>query len=743
MAEPALKQAYDIVWESQSRNSQDSMPLGGYDVGCNVWVEDDQLCLYVSQTGAFDENGTMLKAGRFRMVLDQPELFRQNFRQQFHLYDGYISVQAGSEKDSVRFLLWADTKTSLVNIQYTSDKAHALKVFYDTWRYKPRDVPNSYERHQCRDYDYDYPGTVTTYPDVVEPAEHSVLFYHANREDALVTQKALAQQGLESIKEVIPDEQRGLVMGGILASDALAYVGCRPGSWCGIDQMEYEMRSDAVTALTLSITLHTGQYGRISCWKEDLVKKQKTQSSHDAVKKWWHDYFDRSYIVPDPKHTRDNFFEIGRNYQLFRYMLGCNYAGKFPTKFNGGLFTADNNFGYTADFRAWSGTIFTSQNQRLVYWPMLKTGDFQAMRPQFEFFRRITEVGKARVQHYWHHPGACFYEQGSITGLCSCSEYSWHRREGIDPGLEDNAYVKLHFSSALEFACMMLEYARYTGESIDEYLDFILSVVRFYFAHYPMDENGKLYIFPSTALESFKGKDPQSVDEEEYGCVNPMDVVAGLRCVLEQLISYLPDGAALEQCKNWLSVCPELPVAQYQGKTVFAPAESYEALQNCELPQLYRVYPYSPNGLSEDEKEIGRNTYHQKRAHPDQDLGYSWHQNGIFAARLSLTEEAIRYLHEKFDDAPRRFPAFWGPGHDYTPDHNHGGSGMIGLQEMLLQCEGDKLHLFPAWDCGIDVHFKLFAPEQTVVECTLEAGKVVQLSVDPPERQKDVVVHLA
>ncbi len=38
---------------------------------------------------------------------------------------------------------------------------------------------------------------------------------------------------------------------------------------------------------------------------------------------------------------------------------------------------------------------------------------------------------------------------------------------------------------------------------------------------------------------------------------------------------------------------------------------------------------------------------------------------------------------------------FWGPGYDWTPDHNWGGSGMIGLQEMLLQTNGNLILLFP------------------------------------------------
>ena len=46
--------AYNIVWDSQSENSKGSMPLGGGDVGCNVWVENGDLMLYLSKSGTFD-----------------------------------------------------------------------------------------------------------------------------------------------------------------------------------------------------------------------------------------------------------------------------------------------------------------------------------------------------------------------------------------------------------------------------------------------------------------------------------------------------------------------------------------------------------------------------------------------------------------------------------------------------------------------------------------------------------------
>ncbi len=77
------------------------------------------------------------------------------------------------------------------------------------------------------------------------------------------------------------------------------------------------------------------------------------------------------------------------------------------------------------------------------------------------------------------------------------------------------------------------------------------------------------------------------------------------------------------------------------------------------------------------------------------------------------------------------------------PDHNWGGSAMVGLQEMLLAPDpapSGKLYLLPAWPEAWDVRFKLHAPQNTTIECELRAGKIVKLEVTPASRRKDVEI---
>ena len=102
-------------------------------------------------------------------------------------------------------------------------------------------------------------------------------------------------------------------------------------------------------------------------------------------------------------------------------------------------------------------------------------------------------------------------------------------------------------------------------------------------------------------------------------------------------------------------------------------------------------------GIGRPDLEVAVNTWKYGTDVPNQKNYISWHQDAIFCARLGLTEEAAEITVKKLQDSERRFPTFWGPGHDWVPDHNWKKSGMIGLQEMLLQTVDDKIYLFPAW----------------------------------------------
>lgn len=94
---------YNITWEQPSLNASESMPLGGGDIGCNVWVESGDILFYMQKSGSFSENGEYLKLGRVRLRLTpNPFAGVTGFQQSLRLEDGSILISAGEEgKESV------------------------------------------------------------------------------------------------------------------------------------------------------------------------------------------------------------------------------------------------------------------------------------------------------------------------------------------------------------------------------------------------------------------------------------------------------------------------------------------------------------------------------------------------------------------------------------------------------------------------------------------------------------------
>jgi len=398
---------------------------------------------------------------------------------------------------------------------------------------------------------------------------------------------------------------------------------------------------------------------------------------------------------------------------------------------------------YTPDFRNWGGGLMTAQNQRLVYWPMLKNGDFEMMKPQFDFYMRSLHNAELRSKVYWNHPGAAFTEQLENFGLPNSAEYTWKRPADFDKGVEYNAWLEYTWDTVMEFCLMMMETERYTGKDIHQYIPFIESCLTFFDEHYQylaahrgakaLDGNGHLVLYPGSAAETFKM------------AYNANSTIGALQTVTKRLLELPETYLTKDERTKWQAFARRIPPVTFRevnGHEVLSPAQSWERINNEENMQFYTVFPWGIYGLNKPGLDVALNTWKYDTLAIKFRSGKGWKQDNIFAARIGLTNEAADLTTFKLKDSGRRFPAFWGPGFDWTPDHNWGGSGMIGLQEMLMQVDDRKVYLFPSWPKDWDVHFKLYAPYNTTVEGVMKDGKVVSMTVLPAERMKDVVMML-
>lgn len=747
-SQPVFGDSYNIVWNTQSQNSSESMPCGGGDIGMNVWVEKGDLLVYFSRSGTFDENNTMLKLGRLRLQMDQP-IDSVDFMQVLRLPEGRVQVQAGLGDNYVEVLIWADVFKPVIHIDTYSSKARKLQVSYESWRHEDRTLRKN--ESFGNSYKWAPPKGLQMKADQIEARGGKVFFRHQNPAQTIFD-VTVAQQGMESLKDSLDNPLAGLTFGGMLYGRGFCFKDTLSGQYQQSPYKSWQLQSCRKRRHhRLHVALHTQQYDTSlsdkqieKSWKRSLRKlKSSVKEKADEEKNlaWWLDFWNRSYICINPYtpvHQMDSAayeaWKVGRNYQLFRYQLACNAYGTYPTKFNGGLFTFDPGFvndkrAFSPDFRNWGGGTFTAQNQRLVYFPMLKSGDVDMMRPQFDYYKNLLNNTEWRSRHYWHHGGACFTEQMENFGLPNPSEYSWKRPEGFDPGMEYNKWLEYQWDTVLEFCFMILEAKRYAGIDVEAYYPLIESSLRFFEEHYEylalqrgepvLDENGKMNFYPGSACETYKM------------AKNASSTLAALHVLSE---AFAKENISEEAKAHWQAFkakLPALPVRTQKGKEMLAPAESWERINNTEAPQLYAVWPWRMYRMDSPAADKNRavNTYLYDEDVQQFRTYVGWKQYNIFAACLGLTDDAKHLTLLKFQDSQHRFPSFWGPGFDWTPDHNWGGSAMIGLQEMLLQEKFDgSLAICPSWPKDWDVHFKLHAPGQTVVEAQWYQGQLQSIT---------------
>ena len=737
-------QPEDYEWNSPSSNSSESMPCGGGDIGMNVWVEQGDILFYLSRSGSFDENNTLLKAGRFRVSLS-PGLDMEHFRQILHLADGYVEITDGQ----LSVQLWADVWKPVVHVDVSSPRVkQSMAVTYENWRMQDHEMT----KRECFQSSYKFaaPKGLKTFADKVVTTDKGITFLHQNGEETIFD-ATLTQQGMDVVKDRLYNPLKNLISGGKIQLRDMVLMDSIHGRYASADYdgwmyvTKFPKRTLHLQVIMANVQGSEKDFSDAIAATE---KKIRREADREASRKWWNEFWQRSYIhASNQKTTVPGDSPTGsatpaaliRNYNLFRYMLGCNALGQWPTKFNGGLFTFDpeyvneaDEYRLSPDFRNWGGGVHTAQNQRLVYWPMLKNGDYDALKAQIDFYLRIYKNAEERSRLYWGHEGACLTEQIENYGLPCYPEYGMNRPAGFDPGLEHNAWLEYEWDTCLEFCMMALESERYQNtvqrstflatphsqrENV-QCLDFVRSCLRFFDEHYQylasrrgakfLDSNGKLVLYPGSGGETYKM------------AYNSTSTIAALRTV-----------AAAVGDTALLSRLPDITIKN----GMIAPALHYERVQNTEPTQLYLVFPWRMYGVGRPDLDIARNTYLndslalQFRSH------VGWKQDAIWAACLGLTDEAQRLVTLKMQDGPFRFPAFWGPGFDWAPDHNWGGSGMIAMQEMLLQEVGDTLYLFPAWPRDWDVRFKLHASRGTVVEAEMRKGKVINVHVTPKGRK--------
>lgn len=738
-AENRFVLANDVTWTELGHDENDSMPIGNGDLAANVWTEQNgDLVLLVAKSDAWAELGKLDKLGRVRIQLTpNPFAGATDFKQVLRLEDGRMEIASGANAVTV----WIDANRPVIHVEAKLEHPATLQAKLELWRTKshPYDEPSPDKGGLFDMGNHSVPLNFEA--DTVMPASASrVTWYHFN--SSSIYPLVLEQEHLQSLSHKYPDPLLHRCFGATLIG---------PGLVAGDDHTLKSAAPERTLRLDL-IGLTEAGTSSPEAWKSEidsLVKKVDAVSidtARAAHQQWWREFWNRSWLHVS---GTEDAAKVSQGFIMQRYMLAASSRGAFPAKFNGGLFTVGHdmpanvestNKDHNPDFRAW-GSSYWNQNNRLLYWPLIQTGDFDLLKPWFDLYVNALPIEKDRTQTYFHHAGAAFVETGYFWGLPNLNDFGWD-----NPTHElRSEWMRYHIQGTLEVIAQMLdEYdiAQDADLARKDIVPFADAIVTYYNVHWPRGEDGKIRIAPAQSLETY-----------QRAAVNPTPDIAGLKSVLPRLLNLPAEWTSPEQRSTWKKVLSDLPAIP-MGKTAngklppfgngdpggtptILPAESYGKTSNAENPELYTVFPYRIYGVGKPDLSLAQNTFAARRFPFD----HCWGQDGPQSALLGLTAVAKKAAIDEFTDyGDERFLWFWKAGGDWIPDLDDGGTGMITLESMLMETDGKRIELLPAWPSDWTADFKLHAPYRTTVEGHVENGKITSLKVTPQSRSKDVEI---
>jgi hypothetical protein len=748
---------YNIVWGSPSKDASGVMPLGNGDVAAGVYaIENGDLYLLLAKNDALTYQGDLFKTGRVRIALD-PNPFRAGkpFRQTLDLASGSIRIEA----DGVTLRIWADANRPVYHVEIQSPRAVSVVARPEFWT----------RFDGCDSNCLHAPGQPANISQSGKPTQDvrleraGKLLWYFPVGDRSVYAEDLKFYGVERMAAEHPDPFRFNTFGNLLECPALALA---EGALRGTGK-SFDVRIHALSMQT----------PKPQSWIEAIERQaagpNDTAQDWERHRAWWADFWNRGWITvsdrtlppesrerlrgePSPGGLReedDGPAVVAQSYNVFRFLMACQSRGRLQTKFNGGLFTQqllvkgqspgksprpgaverpDGTWLTHEDDRLW-GRRFTYQNQRLLYWPLLASGDFDLMKPFFDYYWKVLPIRRAVTKAWFGHEGAYYRENIEPTGgERDCGNDG--RPPKTRPGEPyEGWYHDYYFTSGLETTAMMLDYVNYSGDA--EFRDRVLvpfarDVLLFFDRHYPRDAGGRLRLEPAQVVETW------------WVAINPAPDVAGLRFCLDELLA-MKAGTADDQTRwrRFRGEVPEVHLRTVDGRQAIAPAAKWEKKANAENGELYPVFPFRVFGLALGTADLVGWT--MKHRECQDAFGCAcWTQDQIHWACAGNAGEAADGLIRRFRIASTmcRFPLYGREGPDSCPDFDHFGAGSVALQRMLVQEAGDKILLLPAWPADWDADFKLHLARRTVLRGTVKDGKLTAWEIEPSSRRTDVIL---
>jgi Glycosyl-hydrolase 97 C-terminal, oligomerisation/Domain of unknown function (DUF5703) len=128
----------------------------------------------------------------------------------------------------------------------------------------------------------------------------------------------------------------------------------------------------------------------------------------ESNKRWWDDFWQKSYVRLHSEDGEADFIE--KNYNYFFYVMASSSRGAYPPKFNGMIWTTGG------DSRKW-GNMYWGANQGCLYNGLFPSNRLELIEPMFRMYSEISSSLETAARQQWDSKGIYIPETVGFNGL--------------------------------------------------------------------------------------------------------------------------------------------------------------------------------------------------------------------------------------------------------------------------------------------------------------------------------------
>ena len=350
----------DLVYDRPVSRGEEGMPLGNGRMGSLVWTAPTALRLQINRVDVFGSNGHTNSfperntdyCGACALVDLEcvgygDDLFAgDRTSQHLSCHDGLVTVKVRDVE--IRALAWHDQDVMALEVTDRRREPGAIRLNLRMLR----------------------PATVRTMSHVarsrLENRDGRLILTQAFEEDAYYCGSAVAAGivGREARVRRTRDEELSLLV--------------KPG------------QGSFTVLIASAASFDRGErLGDRALAQLDVAAARGFAGLLNSNRAWWHEFWSKSLVH---LHSADGVADsVERNYTYYLYVMASSSRGKYPTKFNGMLWTTGG------DARKWGG-LYWGANQSCLYNALLPANRLDLLDPMFAMYSHMYESCRAGRQ---------------------------------------------------------------------------------------------------------------------------------------------------------------------------------------------------------------------------------------------------------------------------------------------------------------------------------------------------------